>query len=133
MGGAARPGGPLHRSIRWFWVRPGVGHDTVDESSDDVRYLVVNGRRWRRQDPALPEDVAARLTSHLGRARSAVRTLKRAEEDPAPARHRVGLAKRGLGERGRPWWEQSHVERRARWEGALLALDEVAPSVSGSS
>jgi hypothetical protein len=71
----------------------------------------------------LPDDVRDRLTSHLGRGRSAVRTLKRAGEDPAPARERVGLAKHGLGERGTPWWEQSDEERRRRWESALQALD----------
>ncbi len=102
--------------------------EAVDESSDEVRYLVVDGRRWRRQDPALPEEVAARLKSHLGSARSAVRALKRAGDDPAPARHRVGLAKRGLGERGTAWWEQSSAERRARWEDALHDLDEDRPA-----
>ena len=99
-------------------------HESSDETSDEVRYLVVDGRGWRRQDPALPEDVAARLRSHLGRARSAVRTMSRADEDPAPARHRVGVAKQGLGERGTPWWEQSTQQRRERWEAALHVLDD---------
>lgn len=92
-------------------------------SADDGRWLVVDGRRWRRQDPALPADVAARLLSHLGRGRSGVRAAKDAGEDPAPARRRVDLAKRGLGERGRPWWEQDEDERRQRWEDALERLD----------
>lgn len=91
--------------------------------SDDERYLVVDGRRWRRQDPALPEDVAARLRSHLGRGRSAVGAAQRAGEDPAPHRHRVDLAKHGLGERGTPWWEQSDAEREQRWSDALRDLD----------
>ena len=47
------------------------------EHTPDGRWIVVDGRRWRRQDPGLPEDVAARLTSHLGRARAAVRTVRR--------------------------------------------------------
>lgn len=93
------------------------------EASDGGRYLVVDGRRWRRQDPSLPEDVAARLRSHLGRGRSAVGRLKRTGEDPAPARRRVGLAKHGLGERGTPWWEQSEPERTRRWQEALEQLD----------
>ncbi|MBA2696418.1 MAG: 2-polyprenylphenol hydroxylase, partial [Actinobacteria bacterium] len=49
---------------------------------DEARYLTVDGRRWRRQDPALPDHVARRLRSH---------------------RRRVGVAKHGLGERGTPW------------------------------
>ncbi len=93
-------------------------------SIDDERYLVVRGRRWRRQDPGLPDDVASRLTSHLGSARSEVGRLTRAGEDPAAARARVDLAKRGLGERGTPWWEQSEEERRERWEHALRELDQ---------
>lgn len=90
--------------------------------SDDERYLIVNGRRWRRQDPALPDDVAAELRSALGRARNEVGRLRRAGEDPAPARRRVDAAKHGLGERGTPWWDQSPAERRTRWESALARL-----------
>jgi hypothetical protein len=91
--------------------------------ADSERYLVVDGRRWRREDPGLPEDVAAQLRSHLGRARSEVGRLRRAGEDPAPARERVDLAKHGLGERGNPWWEQSDAERRTRSEDALRELE----------
>ncbi|USQ75627.1 2-polyprenylphenol hydroxylase [Ornithinimicrobium cryptoxanthini] len=92
-------------------------------SAADERWLVVDGRRWRRQDPALPPKVAQRLLSHLGRGRSSVRALRLADQDPAPARRRVDLAKHGLGERGTPWWEQDADERRARWEAALEELD----------
>ena len=87
------------------------------------RWLVVNGRRWRRQDPEVPPEAAARLLSHLGRGRSGVRALNAAGEDPAPARRRVDLAKHGLGERGTAWWEQDASERRRRWEEALTDLD----------
>ncbi|GAA1479540.1 hypothetical protein GCM10009623_39860 [Nocardioides aestuarii] len=80
-------------------------------ATDDERWLVVDGRRWRRQDPALPEEVAATLKSHLGRGRS------RGE------RRRTDLAKRGLGERGTPWWEQTAAERRERWERSLAELE----------
>ncbi len=93
--------------------------------SDDERYLVVNGRRWRRQDPCIPDDVVAALRSHLGRGRSAVGVAKRKDQDPAPFRRRVGLAKHGLGERGTPWWEQSLQERRARWEQAVSDLEDL--------
>ena len=82
----------------------------VEPDSDDERWLVVEGRRWRRQDPQLPDDVAATLKSHLGRGRS------RGE------RRRTQLAKEGLGERGTPWWEQNDAERRSRWEQALIDL-----------
>ncbi|QZY30588.1 hypothetical protein [Nocardioides coralli] len=94
-------------------------------SQEDERWLVVDGRRWRRQDPDLPADVAERLRSHLGRGRSATGAARRAGDEDAErrARRRTDLAKRGLGERGTPWWEQDADERRQRWEGALAALD----------
>ena len=97
-------------------------------AEDDERWLVVDGRRWRRTDPAIPEAELARLKSHLGRGRSAVRNARREPADDAAtaaARHRVQLAKVGLGERGTPWWEQDAGERRARWESALDALDSL--------
>lgn len=93
------------------------------EWSDEDRYFVVKGRRWRREDPTLPPDVAKELRSHLGRGRSAVGQAKRAGEDPTPLRRRVSLAKHGLGERGTPWWDQTAAERRERWEYALAQLD----------
>ena len=96
---------------------------TPDPARDAERYLVVDGRRWRRQDPGLPEDVAARLRSHLGRGRSEVGRRLRAGQDPSPARRRVDLAKHGLGERGVPWWDQSDEERSRRWGRALAELD----------
>ncbi|MFK5689239.1 2-polyprenylphenol hydroxylase [Ornithinimicrobium sp. LYQ92] len=94
-------------------------------ADEDARWLVVNGRRWRRQDPDLPEEAAARLLSHLGRGRSAVRALRKDGEDPAPARHRVSLAKHGLGERGTPWWEQDAEAKEHRWQEALAELDRL--------
>ena len=95
------------------------------ERTPDGRYVVVDGRRWRTADPSLPEDVRARLLSHLGTARSAVRTAGRAGDEAAvtAARRRVRLAKTGLGERGTAWWDQDEAERTARWEAALRDLD----------
>ena len=92
------------------------------ERTDDGRYVVVDGRRWRTADPTLPDDVRTQLLHHLGVARSAVRT---AADDAArtAARARVQLAKTGLGERGDPWWEQHDAARRERWETALRALE----------
>jgi hypothetical protein len=95
----------------------------VTERTPDGRWIVVDGRRWRAADPALPEDVRARLLHHLGVARSAVRTGRGDETAVAAARARVQLAKTGLGERGAPWWDQDDEERRARWETALRELD----------
>jgi hypothetical protein len=95
------------------------------ERTDDGRYVVVDGRRWRTADPALPEEARSLLLHHLGVARSAVRTAGRSGDDAAlaVARGRVQAAKTGLGERGTPWWEQSDAARRARWEAALRELD----------
>jgi hypothetical protein len=90
--------------------------------TDDEKWLVVDGRRWRRTDPAIPEAELDRLKSHLGRGRSGVRTADTAAE-LAATRHRTQLAKTGLGERGTAWWEQSDAERRQRWESALAELD----------
>ncbi|CAN3701718.1 hypothetical protein MMX123_01713 [Microbacterium sp. MM2322] len=102
--------------------------------SDDERWLVIDGRRWRRTDPALPDDLAARLRSHLGRARSAVRTGKRAGDDAAvaSARRRVGLAKTGLGERGPRWWDEEVDARIGRAADAVEELDGLAPPASGA-
>ena len=95
------------------------------ERTDDGRWLVVDGRRWRAADPELPEVVRARLLHHLGVARSTVRTAGSSGDDTAvrAARQRVQLAKTGLGERGPAWWEQDDAARRARWETALQALE----------
>ena len=95
------------------------------ERTDDGRYVVVGGRRWRAADPELPDDVRARLLHHLGVARSGVGAAGRAGDDAAvtAARARVQLARTGLGERGPAWWEQDDDERRARWEAALRALE----------
>ena len=94
-------------------------------SEDEQRWLVIGGRRWRRTDPWLPEDLVAALKSHLGRGRSGVRTAKNAGDAVAvaAARERVGLAKRGLGERGPCWWEQPEADRLAGAEQALRTLD----------
>lgn len=94
-------------------------------TDDDDRWLVIDGRRWRRTDPALPPDVAAALRSHLGAARSAVGSGKRAGDDGAvaTARRRVDLAKRGLGERGPRWWDEPVADRLARAEAALTELE----------
>lgn len=105
-----------------------MGGKDTDATTDDERYFLHGGRRWRRADPSLPDDVGRRLLSHLGRARAEVKKHKLAGEDKelAAARARVQLAKTGLGERGDPWWEQTARERRDRWTSALEDLDALA-------
>lgn len=95
------------------------------DDHDEERWLVIDGRRWRRTDPVIPDDLAAALRSHLGRGRSAVRSAKRADDEAAvaAARRRVGLAKHGLGERGPYWWERPEHERVADARAALRDLD----------
>ena len=97
----------------------------VDEPQEDEHWFVVNGRRWRRTDPELPEDVTAALRSHLGSARSTVCVASRRgdEEAVAAARERVGIAKHGLGERGPKWWDEPVEARIERARAALAELD----------
>lgn len=91
----------------------------------DDHFFVVDGRRGRRTDPAVPEDVAAALRSHLGRGRNAVKQAKRSgdEDALAAARQRNGLAKHGLGERGPEWWTRPESERAADARRALEEID----------
>ena len=95
------------------------------DRTDDGRFIVVDGRRWRTADPALPDDVRQRLLHHLGVGRTGVRAARRNGDDDAmaAARARVQLAKTGLGERGPAWWEQDGDGRQARWESALRELE----------
>ncbi|MDQ1083683.1 MULTISPECIES: biopolymer transporter Tol [Microbacterium] len=112
-----------------------MGSRDSSDATDDERWLVVGGRRWRRTDPALPDDVAARLRSHLGRARAAVRSAKLAGDDAAlvAVRHRVSLAKNGLGERGPRWWDDEVAARVQRAHAALSELDRLAPPAGGGA
>ncbi|MFI7386198.1 hypothetical protein [Streptomyces sp. NPDC049813] len=98
------------------------------ERSEDGRYIVVDGRKWRATDPSVPEETAAQLRRHLMAARRAVRDALRQEDTAAErrARDRVQLAKTALGERGTAWWDQSAAERRKRWEDGLHRLQETA-------
>lgn len=98
----------------------------MGDVADDERWMVIEGRRWRRTDPCLSAETVDALKSHLGRARSAVGAAARRGDDEAiaAARRRVGLAKHGLGERGPYWWDEPEADRRARAADALRTLGE---------
>lgn len=94
----------------------------------DERYVVVNGRRWRATDPAIPEKRRAELTRILMAWRREVRRTKGTPGEAA-ARAGVQAAKVALGERGQPpWWEQTEGERQSRWRAHV---DEPGESGSG--
>lgn len=99
--------------------------DPSEGGSAAERWLIIEGRRWRRTDPSLPDEIVESLTSHLGRGRSGVRTAKRDDDAAAlaAARRRVDLAKHGLGERGTYWWDMSLDDRLDRARDALRQLE----------
>ncbi|MGW0163376.1 hypothetical protein ACWDUN_29045 [Mycobacterium sp. NPDC003323] len=91
--------------------------------TDDGRYLVVDGRRWRATDPAIPEDRRAELVRVLMAWRRQVRRVK-GTPDEAAARAGLQAAKVALGERGQPpWWEQTDQQRRVRWQAEVPEPD----------
>ena len=79
------------------------------------RYLEVDGRRWRRTDPCIPEKLRVELVAELMAARRAVAAALKAGDGPdeRTARNRVHDAKVALGERGHPWWEPPNAEALA--------------------
>ena len=93
--------------------------------SEDQRYIEIDGRRWRRADPAIPESLESELVGELMSARRAVKAAKQDDDDDAlvAARARVHDAKLALGERGPPWWEQSdEASLRKRLAAAIRTL-----------
>ncbi len=88
---------------------------TGPERTDDGRYLVIDGRRWRASDPDIPVERREELVKALMAWRREVRRAKGTDGE-ARARAGVQASKVALGERGTPWWEQTDDERRARWE-----------------
>jgi hypothetical protein len=75
-------------------------------TTPDGRYIVVDGRLWRRSNPALGQKQRALLVEALMHARRDVGLALRAHDAEAEreARARVHRAKVALGERGPPWW-----------------------------
>lgn len=86
------------------------------ELTEDGRYRLINGRRWRASDPQIPEGLRAELVKELMAARRLVKT--RGDE----VRFRVQDAKVALGERGEPWWEPTDDGRRVRLTAVIRAL-----------
>ena len=91
----------------------------MPDITPDGHFVVIDGRRWRATDPAIPAHRAEELRKELMAARRDVGKALRANDSEleADARARVQQAKIALGERGTPWWEQSPAERKARWSG----------------
>ncbi|SDU80858.1 hypothetical protein SAMN04488544_0272 [Microlunatus sagamiharensis] len=85
------------------------------EHTEDGRFILVDGRRWRATDPLIPDERRAELQKVLMAWRRDVRRTKGTDEERT-SRDGVQAAKVALGERGTPWWEQTDNERRARWE-----------------
>ena len=90
------------------------------ETTEDGRYVVIDGRRWRATDPDIPEDRRAELTRLLMAWRREVRRVRGTNEE-AEVRAGVHAAKVALGERGSPWWKQTAEQRRVRWSAEVPA------------
>lgn len=95
---------------------------TPPDRTPDGRYVVVDGRRWRAADPAIPTPLEKELVAELMSARRAVKAAVD-DAEVAAARARVADAKLALGERGEPWWETPSPEAiRGRLAAAIRAL-----------
>ena len=86
------------------------------EHTEDGRYIVVGGRRWRATDPSIPEKLRTELVRALMTGRREVKTRGDA------ARVMVHEAKVALGERGDPWWEPTDEGTRYRLEATIRTL-----------
>jgi hypothetical protein len=81
--------------------------------TEDGRWIVVDGRRWRATDPAIPPALRTELVGALMAARRA-----RPVDRPA-----VQDAKVALGERGPRWWDELTPEDdRTRLTAAIRTL-----------
>lgn len=111
---------------------------TPAENEDDERYLLIDGRRWRRADPAIPVALRNELVGELMDARRAVGAARRNDDAQAVrmARRRVQDAKVALGERGRAWWlaldQEALAVRAAATARTLLRRRGTAASICPS-
>lgn len=106
--------------------------NVTPEYTPDGRYVVVEGRRWRATDPAIPQERRDELTRILMAWRREVRRTQGSAAERA-SRDGVQAAKVALGERGTPWWEQSEGERRARWSAAVPVPEDWGPAAPGTA
>src|SRR5688500_15430142 len=84
------------------------------------RFLTIDGRRWRRSDPTIPESLRQQLVNERTSARRLVGGNALEVEQ---ARRRLHNARLALAERGRAWWlEPSAAARNLRIDAAILAL-----------
>lgn len=90
--------------------------DDSAEHTDDGRYIVVGGRRWRATDPSIPEKLRVELVGALMTGRREVKNRGDV------ARAMVHDAKVALGERGDPWWEPTDQGSRQRLEATIRTL-----------
>lgn len=95
--------------------------------TDDGHYIIVNGRKWRATDPLVPDNALAELKHFLAKGRSGARRQNKNDmQKLSLSRKTTGLAKLGLGERGKPeWWNDTDEGRKERWENALIQLREL--------
>jgi hypothetical protein len=94
-------------------------------TTEDGHYVVINGRRWRATDPAIPESRRDELVRTLMAWRREVRNTKGTPQE-SDARVGVQAAKVALGERGSPpWWEQTAEQRRSRWQVHVAEPNQV--------
>jgi hypothetical protein len=85
-------------------------------------FIVIDGRRWRASDPAIPDNLRQELVNELMAARRAVRDST-SERELGQSRRRVHDAKLALGERGHPWWlPPTPAASSRRIDAAMLAL-----------
>ncbi len=93
------------------------------QRTPDGHHIVVDGRRWRASDPAIPDKLRVELVAELMAARRAVKAAAGEASATAEARARVQDAKVALGERGHPWWEApQEAADRARVEASIRTL-----------
>jgi hypothetical protein len=91
----------------------------------EAHYLVIDGRRWRKSDPNIPEKLRSELVHALMAARHGVLAAQRAADKQAEKRARAHVqdAKLALGERGEPYWQApSEAGQRKRAAAAIRAL-----------
>ncbi|MEP6503670.1 MAG: hypothetical protein ABJD97_10085 [Betaproteobacteria bacterium] len=80
---------------------------TAELTTPDGRYLILQGRLWRAQNPTLPAEARVRHTRELLNGRRALKAAKLAGDEAAmtAARAVIRDAEVGLGERGAVWWK----------------------------